>query len=161
MQTRIVVLGDAWDLLKFFNDDEYAIDPKAAAKELGPDAGPVLDAAIAALDGIADWTTAQIENALKSALIEGLALKPRKAFGPIRVAATGHHDQPAVVRVAGAAGPRSQPGPAAVGAGAGRAGVGVRRAPEVFGSLHGGFQRLDSGGPSGRQTRVLTRGMRS
>jgi len=26
------------DLLKFLNDDEYAIDPKAAAKELGPNA---------------------------------------------------------------------------------------------------------------------------
>jgi glutamyl-tRNA synthetase len=89
VQTRIVVLGDAWDLLKFFNDDEYTLDPKAAAKELGPDAGPVLDAATTALDGIPDWTTEHIENALKSALIDGLALKPRKAFGPIRVAATG------------------------------------------------------------------------
>jgi glutamyl-tRNA synthetase len=89
VQTRIVVLGDAWDLLKFLNDDEYAIDPKAAAKELGPAAAPVLDAALAALDGVADWTTTAIEAALKAALIEGLALKPRKAFGPIRVAATG------------------------------------------------------------------------
>jgi glutamyl-tRNA synthetase len=89
VQTRIVVLSDAWDLLKFLNDDQYAIDPKAAAKELGPEAGQVLDAAIAALDGVADWTTAHIEEALKGALIEGLALKPRKAFGPIRVAATG------------------------------------------------------------------------
>lgn len=89
VQTRIVVLSDAWDLLKFLNDDEYAIDPKAAGKELGPDAGPVLDAALAALDGVTDWTTAGIEEALKAALIEGLGLKPRKAFGPIRVAATG------------------------------------------------------------------------
>jgi len=89
VQTRIVVLGDAWDLLKFLNDDEYAIDPKAAAKELGPDAGPVLSAALAALDGAADWTTTGIEDALKGALIEDLGLKPRKAFGPIRVAATG------------------------------------------------------------------------
>jgi glutamyl-tRNA synthetase len=89
VQTRIVVLGDAWDLLKFLNDDEYAIDPKAAAKELGPDGIAVLDAALAALDGVADWTAEKIESALKTALIEGLALKPRKAFGPIRVAATG------------------------------------------------------------------------
>ena len=89
VQTRIVVLGDAWDLLKFLNDDEYAIDPKAAAKELGPEGAPVLEAALAALDGVTDWTAAQIEAALKAALIEGLALKPRKAFGPIRVAATG------------------------------------------------------------------------
>ncbi|ORA08619.1 glutamate--tRNA ligase [Mycobacterium asiaticum] len=89
VQTRIVVLGDAWALLKFLNDDEYALDPKAAAKELSSDSAAVLDAAIAALTGVADWTTAQIEEALKEALIEGLALKPRKAFGPIRVAATG------------------------------------------------------------------------
>jgi glutamyl-tRNA synthetase len=89
VQTRIVVLGDAWDLLKFLNDDEYAIDPKAAAKELGEDGIGVLTAALAALDGVTDWTTANIEEALKSALIDDLELKPRKAFGPIRVAATG------------------------------------------------------------------------
>jgi len=89
VQTRIVVLSDAWELLKFFNDDSYEIDPKAAAKELGQDAAPVLDAAIAALAGAPDWTTAAIEEALKAALLEGLELKPRKAFGPIRVAVTG------------------------------------------------------------------------
>jgi glutamyl-tRNA synthetase len=88
VQTRIIVLGDAWSLLKFLNDDEYAIDPKAA-KELGPDAGPVLDVAVAALEGVADWTATHIETALKPALVENLGLKPRKAFGPIRVAATG------------------------------------------------------------------------
>ena len=49
----------------------------------------MLDAALAALDGVADWTTTGIEDALKGALIEDLGLKPRKAFGPIRVAATG------------------------------------------------------------------------
>jgi glutamyl-tRNA synthetase len=94
VQTRIVVLGDAWDLLKFLNDDEYVIDPKAAAKELGPDADRVLDAALTALDGVTDWTAAQIEEALKAALIDGLELKPRKAFGPIRVAATGSSISP-------------------------------------------------------------------
>ena len=36
-----------------------------------------------------EWTTAGIEAALKSALLESLELKPRKAFGPIRVAVTG------------------------------------------------------------------------
>ena len=89
VQTRIVVLSDAWGLLKFLDDDSYELDPKAAAKELGPDAVPVLDAAITALEGVSPWTTAGIEEALKAALLEGLELKPRKAFGPIRVAATG------------------------------------------------------------------------
>ncbi|BCQ09907.1 glutamate--tRNA ligase [Mycobacterium heckeshornense] len=89
VQTRIVVLGDAWPLLRFFNDDEYALEPKAAAKELGPDAGAVLDAALAALTAVTEWTAAHIQAALKDALVEKLALKPRKAFGPVRVAVTG------------------------------------------------------------------------
>src|SRR6185312_9038773 len=89
VQTRIVVLADAWDLLKFFDDDAYVIEEKAATKELGPDAGPVLDAAVAALGRVGDWSVQNIETALKSTLIDGMGLKPRKAFGPIRVAATG------------------------------------------------------------------------
>ena len=89
VQTRIVVLSDAWDLLKFLNDAEFALDERAAAKELRPDAVPVLDAALVALGSVDDWRAADIEAALKAALLDGLALKPRKAFGPIRVAATG------------------------------------------------------------------------
>jgi glutamyl-tRNA synthetase len=89
VQTRVVVLGDAWDLLKFLNDADFGIDEKSAAKELRPDAAQVLEAAVAALEEVEEWTTAKIEIALKVALLENLALKPRKAFGPIRVAATG------------------------------------------------------------------------
>jgi glutamyl-tRNA synthetase len=94
VQTRIVVLGDAWGLLKFFDDAAYELDPKAVAKELGPDSGPVLDAAVAALEAVSDWTTPNIEAALKDGLIDGLELKPRKAFGPIRVAVTGSSVSP-------------------------------------------------------------------
>ena len=38
---------------------------------------------------MSSWTAGGIEEALKGALIDGLGLKPRKAFGPIRVAVTG------------------------------------------------------------------------
>lgn len=89
VQTRVVVLSDGWELLKFLNDDVYAIDPKAGAKELTGDAVTVLDSALGALDTVSDWTAPAIEEALKGALIDGLDLKPRKAFGPIRVAITG------------------------------------------------------------------------
>ena len=89
VQTRVVVLADAWQLLKFLDDASYLIEPAAAAKELGAESAGVLDAACAALDGVAEWTSPVIESALKGALIDGLGLKPRKAFGPIRVAATG------------------------------------------------------------------------
>lgn len=77
VQTRVVVLGDAWGLLKFFNDDAYEIDEKSAAKELKPESAAVLDAALSALEAVGDWTTPAIEAALKTALLEGLELKPR------------------------------------------------------------------------------------
>ncbi|AKS35042.1 glutamate--tRNA ligase [Mycolicibacterium goodii] len=89
VQTRIVVLGDAWGLLKFFNDDAYEIDEKSAAKELKPESAAVLNAALSALEPVGEWTTPAIEAALKAALLDGMELKPRKAFGPIRVAVTG------------------------------------------------------------------------
>lgn len=94
VQTRIVVLSDAWGLLRFLNDAEYTLDPKSAAKELGAAGAPVLDAAVSALESVGDWTTENIEAALKTSLIDGLELKPRKAFGPIRVAATGSSVSP-------------------------------------------------------------------
>lgn len=88
-QTRIVVLADAWDLLKFLDDDSFELDEKAARKELKAEAVAVLDAALTALEALDEWRTETIEIALKAALLEGLGLKPRKAFGPVRVAATG------------------------------------------------------------------------
>lgn len=96
VQTRIVVLADAWELLRFLfaPAEQFAIDPAAGAKNLGPDAEPVLRAAVAALEPLADWTTAAIEDALKTALIDDLGLKPRKAFAPVRVAVTGSHISP-------------------------------------------------------------------
>ncbi|SEK24197.1 glutamate--tRNA ligase [Rhodococcus maanshanensis] len=96
VQTRIVVLSDAWDLLKFLfvGESEFAIDPAAAAKNLGADSAPVLDATIAALEATTNWVTADLEESLKAALIDGLELKPRKAFAPVRVAVTGSHISP-------------------------------------------------------------------
>ncbi|MEU5843304.1 glutamate--tRNA ligase [Rhodococcus sp. NPDC047139] len=96
VQTRIVVLGDAWDLLKFLFVDEadFRLDEASASKNLKDDAAPVLDASLAALEGLTAWTTPAIEEALKVALIDGLELKPRKAFAPVRVAATGSHISP-------------------------------------------------------------------
>ncbi|MBF0661841.1 MULTISPECIES: glutamate--tRNA ligase [unclassified Rhodococcus (in: high G+C Gram-positive bacteria)] len=96
VQTRIVVLSDAWDLLKFLFVDEsdFVLDEAAAAKNLKEEAAPVLDAALTALDGLGDWSTEAIEEALKTALIDDLGLKPRKAFAPVRVAVTGSHISP-------------------------------------------------------------------
>ncbi|GAB92425.1 glutamate--tRNA ligase, partial [Gordonia rhizosphera] len=96
VQTRIQVLADAWPLMSFLyvSDAEFAIDEKSAAKNLNADAGEVLDAASAALSSLREWTGAEIEAALKTALVDDLGLKPRKAFGPVRVAVTGSQVSP-------------------------------------------------------------------
>jgi glutamyl-tRNA synthetase len=61
---------------------------------LGPPADSVLAAASAALHDLAPWTTAAIEEALRTALIDGLGMKPKLAFGPVRVAVTGRRVSP-------------------------------------------------------------------
>ncbi|WP_405166030.1 glutamate--tRNA ligase [Nocardia sp. NBC_01499] len=96
VQTRIVVLSDAWELLRFLlaPAEQFAIDDTAGAKNLGADATPVLQSAIAALEPLTQWSTVAIEEALKTALIDDLGLKPRKAFAPVRVAVTGSHISP-------------------------------------------------------------------
>ena len=68
---------------------DFAVDEAAAAKQLGEAGQAVLAAALPALDALADWTAAPIEQALVAALVDGLGLKPRLAYGPLRVAVTG------------------------------------------------------------------------
>jgi glutamyl-tRNA synthetase len=90
VQERVATLKEAGEMLAFLVDDaNFAIDPDAAAKQLGRDAEPVLRAATDALTALADFATADIEAALRSALVDGLGLKPKNAFGPVRVAVTG------------------------------------------------------------------------
>ncbi|WP_010541510.1 glutamate--tRNA ligase [Dietzia alimentaria] len=96
LQTRIVVLSDAWSLIRFLvvGDDHFTVDPQSAAKNLKPEAREVVDAAVAALEPLEEWTKAEIEAALSGALVDGLGIKPRKAYGPVRVAVTGSHISP-------------------------------------------------------------------
>ena len=101
VQERCVVLGDAVGMLGFLFADEqtFAPEPESAAKALRPEAlgadpAPVLDAALRSLEAIPEWTAASIEDALKESLVDGLGLKPRKAFAPIRVAVTGRTVSP-------------------------------------------------------------------
>jgi glutamyl-tRNA synthetase len=91
VQERAATLVEAADLLGFLFviEHHFTIDPAAAAKVLGASAGPVLDAALAVLEGLPEWTAATIQEVLQAALVETLALKPRVAYGPVRVAVTG------------------------------------------------------------------------
>ncbi|MFE0021632.1 glutamate--tRNA ligase [Amycolatopsis sp. NPDC059021] len=96
VQERITVLSDASSMLRFLFADDAEFEPEedAAAKNLGEAAKPVLDAAITALEALPAWETGGIEQALKDALVDGLGLKPRKAFAPVRVAITGRTVSP-------------------------------------------------------------------
>lgn len=98
VQTRIKMLKDAWGLLKFLviSEQDFAIDEKAGRKNLKEDAVEVLQAAIEALDAVPEdgFVTAAIEQALTQRLIEGMELKPRKAFGAVRVATAGEAVSP-------------------------------------------------------------------
>jgi glutamyl-tRNA synthetase len=99
VQERMETLRQGIGMLGFLFADQsgspaFAVDPGEAEKVLTPEAQPVLVAALSALTGVADWTTPAIEEALRTALIEGLELKPKVAFGPVRVAVTGRRVSP-------------------------------------------------------------------
>ncbi len=96
VQERTTTLGEAVDMLGFLfvDDDTFAVDPDDAARQLHPDGLEVVRAARAALAELPSWDTAGIEQALRTALVEGLGLKPRNAFGPVRVAVTGRRISP-------------------------------------------------------------------
>lgn len=96
VQERVETLAQGVDMLRFLTVDEadFTVDEAAAAKQLGPEQRPTVTAALAALEELADWRTPEIEAALRAALIDGLGLKPRNAFGPVRVAVTGNTVSP-------------------------------------------------------------------
>jgi glutamyl-tRNA synthetase len=96
VRERMETLRQADGMLGFLFVDEgrFAPDPDDAARVLGPDATTTLTAAREALAGLSDWTAADIEAALREALVAELGLKPKLAFGPVRVAVTGRRVSP-------------------------------------------------------------------
>lgn len=93
VQERIQLLGDARGMLEFFftRDDDLAWDDDARP---GDEGAGVLTAARDALEPLAEWSTEAIEAALRAALIDGLGLKPRLAFGAVRTAISGRRISP-------------------------------------------------------------------
>jgi glutamyl-tRNA synthetase len=96
VQERCILLSDAAEMISFLlvAEPSFEVDPSAAVKVLGPEAVPVLAAAIAALEPLTAFIAADIEQALKSALVEDLGLKPKIAFAPVRVGVTGRTISP-------------------------------------------------------------------
>jgi glutamyl-tRNA synthetase len=96
VQERMTVLSESVDLLGFLfvDDARFLIDPDLRAKTLDDEGLTVVQAALDALKPLDSWDAASIEAALRDALVVGLELKPRTAFGPVRVAITGRKVSP-------------------------------------------------------------------
>ena len=93
---RMNTLAEAPALLAFlFVDEEsFTRDETDVEKALDDDGRAVVGAARDALAALQAWETSNIEHALRTALVEELGLKPRNAFGPVRVAVTGSRISP-------------------------------------------------------------------
>ena len=106
IQTRMALLSEASALVAPFYvaDDALEIAEDARA-QLKDDADKVLATAIGVLAGIDDtgtgvlgsesgWNAAAIEAALRTAIVDGLGIKPKFAFGPLRTAVSGQRISP-------------------------------------------------------------------
>ena len=91
---RINKLTEAAPMLGFLFADEVDYDETDVAKVLDADGLQVVAAARDALGALSDWTTEAIDEALRAKLVDELGLKPRNAFGPVRVAVTGRRVSP-------------------------------------------------------------------
>ncbi|MCT9820361.1 glutamate--tRNA ligase [Microbacterium sp. W1N] len=95
VQERMQLLGEAPGLLGFLFRDVVAYDDDAL-KGLPANAGEVLAASVGALESVPEqgFTAAAVQEALSAALIDGLGLKPRVAYGPLRVGVSGRRVSP-------------------------------------------------------------------
>ncbi|MDN4596559.1 glutamate--tRNA ligase [Leifsonia virtsii] len=97
VQERVQLLGETPGMLGFlFTDAASLVVEDDARASLPANAGEVLAASLGALELVpeSEWTHDAIETALREALVEGLGLKPRVAFGPLRVALSGRRVSP-------------------------------------------------------------------
>jgi glutamyl-tRNA synthetase len=92
VQSRVALLSELPALVgfAFVVEEDFSVEPSAAAKALVPTNAPVLLAAADALEAVEDWTTEAVQAAVDGALLEGgLGLKRGKAYLPLRAAVSG------------------------------------------------------------------------
>ena len=97
VQERVQLLGETPGMLGFLFTDAAALRYEDDALAGLPDnTVEVLRESISALERLGEhlWTHEGIEVTLRAALIEVLGLKPRVAFGPLRVAVSGRRVSP-------------------------------------------------------------------
>lgn len=106
IQTRMALLSEATALVAPFYvaDDalEIADDARAQLKENAPEVlatalsvlGDIDDRGTGVLGSESGWSAPAIEGALREAIVDGLGIKPKLAFGPLRTAVSGQRISP-------------------------------------------------------------------
>lgn len=95
VQTRMNLLGEAPDLLAFlFTPDDELVITEDGLKTLKDSAPEVLAAALEVLEDVDDWTTETLQAVLEAKLVTEMEIKPRLAYGPLRVAVSGRRVSP-------------------------------------------------------------------
>jgi glutamyl-tRNA synthetase len=89
IQERIVKLDEIPAMLKFLFVKDFQIDEASLPKVTDGASKEVLKRALSELTQLTSWDHVRIEAALRASLIEELGLKPRIAFGSVRIATTG------------------------------------------------------------------------
>ena len=96
VQERIRTLREGLDLIHFLlvAEADFTVDEDTAVKQLDGPGHDVVSAALATLETVSDWTAGELEQHLNTVLVQELGLKPRQAYGPVRVAVTGRAVSP-------------------------------------------------------------------
>lgn len=95
VQTRMNLLGEAPDLLAFlFTPDAELTMSEDGLKTLKDSAPEVLAASIEVLENVEDWRTETLQAVLEEKLVTEMEIKPRLAYGPLRVAVSGRRVSP-------------------------------------------------------------------
>lgn len=91
---RIATLAEVVPMLRFLFATKFEVDPDSAPKIQDEQSQAVLVKTNEVLQAVVDWDHATLESVLRVALIEEMGLKPRIAFGAVRIAVTGSHISP-------------------------------------------------------------------
>ena len=89
IQERIIMLSEVPTMLKFLFVKNFAVEADSVAKITDDASKQVLQRSLKELEPLSTWNHESIEAALRSSLIEEMGLKPRIAFGAVRIATTG------------------------------------------------------------------------
>ncbi len=89
IQERIIMLSEVPAMLKFLFVKNFAVEAESVSKITDDASKQVLQRSLKELEPLATWSHESIEAALRSSLIEEMGLKPRIAFGAVRIATTG------------------------------------------------------------------------